>query len=1377
MTTNATLQQPEPQTVEDALQQAIALHQAGRLEDAVRSYLAILQTRPNHPEANFNLGVLAVETRHFAAALPYFNAALDADPARGQFWLGYIEALFQAGQQDDARQVLTLARQQGLQGNDVDALAARLDSAPPTQQSTTGHPRASREAAPVASNKKSVRHRKKQPDPRELDSLFTAFRDGRYAEVASLARTMTEQFPQHEFGWKTLGVVYMQMGRYTDALAPMKKAAALSPNDVETHYNLGVTLQGLGRLQEAEASYRKALRINPHYVDALCNLGVALHNLGHLEDAEKNLQKAVRIKPDYAEAHNNLGSTLKELGRLDEAEASCRQALQLQPHNAAAHINLGNVLQALGRLDEAESSYRQALEISPDSAGTHRNLGNVLREKNCLAEAEASFGRALRINPDDAGAHNNLGITLQGLGRLDEADAHFQIALHINPDDARTHDNRGNLLCYLGRLNEAESSYRKALQIAPGEAAMHVNLGKVLMHLSRREEAEASFRRALEISPHDIEIHNHLGRALQDQGRLEEAETCFRSILRTHPDNAGAITNLGHVLLSLGRSDETEACFRKALRINPDHAPLHSNLLYFLLLSSTADGESVFSEHAGFGEQFEPCLRPHWPEHTQSRDPERCLQIGFVSADLYNHAVASFVEPVLAHLSGFPQYSLHAYYNNSINDEVTRRLRSNFAHWHPVSGMPDAELAEKIRADGIDILIDLSGHTAHNRLLAFARKPAPVQASWIGYPGTTGLRAVDYYFADRFLLPPGQFDDQFTEKIVRLPANAPFLPYEHAPPVNALPALSNGHVTFGSFNRPDKLSREVIALWSQLLRALPDARMLLGAMPEEGQYDTLIEWFAEEGIARDRLDFHPRSSMETYLRLHQQVDICLDTFPYNGGTTTHHALWMGVPTITLAGQSMPGRVGTAILSRVGLQDFAVECAEDFVAQGVYWADNLSSLAELRTGLRDHLARSPLRKPELLAAGLNDALRTMWRRWCAGLPAETFEVPWQDMDSPTGNTHMTAPLNKPSTINVTRPLLPPLEEFIPYLEKIWESKWLTNNGPFHEQFERALCDYLGVKHISLFANGTLALVTALQALRVTGEVITTPYSFVATAHSLLWNGIKPVFVDVDPITLNLDPDKIEAAITPQTTAIMPVHCYGRPCDVVRIQEIADNYRLKVIYDAAHAFGVQCQGESVLNHGDLSVLSFHATKVFNTFEGGAIVCQDAKTKRHIDHLKNFGFVDEVTVVASGINGKMSEVNAAFGMLQLKGIDEALRQRQAIDARYRAGLAGVDGIHCLGTAGEESRNYSYFPIMVRPGYPLSRDALYQKLRDNGVHARRYFYPLISDFPMYRGMPSAVHANLPVAGKAAEQVICLPIYPGLAGEQIDFVIGLIAS
>ena len=361
--------------------------------------------------------------------------------------------------------------------------------------------------------------------------------------------------------------------------------------------------------------------------------------------------------------------------------------------------------------------------------------------------------------------------------------------------------------------------------------------------------------------------------------------------------------------------------------------------------------------------------------------------------------------------------------------------------------------------------------------------------------------------------------------------------------------------------------------------------------------------------------------------------------------------------------------------------------------------------------------------------------------------------------------------------VTQPYLPPLEEFVPYLEQIWANKVLTNGGPFHQQLERALCEHLGVEHIALFTNGTIALVTALQALRITGEVITTPYSFVATSHSLLWNGIKPVFVDVDPNTVNLDPAKIEAAITPQTTAIMPVHCYGHPCDVDAIQKIADNYNLKVIYDAAHAFGVRCHCGSVLKHGDLSVLSFHATKVFNTFEGGAIVCPDAKMKTRIDQLKNFGYVDEVTVVAPGINGKMSEFNAALGLLQLKYIDQALAARRKIDATYRQQLKGVKGIRCLNDAGESVANYAYFPILVEADYPISRDDLYQKLKDNSIHPRRYFYPLISDFPMYRGLPSAQRGNLPVAAAAAQQALCLPIYPDLETAVVNDIVDMIAT
>lgn len=369
------------------------------------------------------------------------------------------------------------------------------------------------------------------------------------------------------------------------------------------------------------------------------------------------------------------------------------------------------------------------------------------------------------------------------------------------------------------------------------------------------------------------------------------------------------------------------------------------------------------------------------------------------------------------------------------------------------------------------------------------------------------------------------------------------------------------------------------------------------------------------------------------------------------------------------------------------------------------------------------------------------------------------------------------MDNKKTIYVTQPHLPPLEEFIPYLEQIWKDKILTNNGPFHKQLENALCEYLGVKHLALFTNGTIALVTALQALRITGEVITTPYSFVATAHSLIWNNIKPVFVDINPKTCNLDQNRIEEAITPQTSAILPVHCYGNPCAVERIQEIADTYGLKVIYDAAHAFGVTYKGESLLKHGDLSVLSFHATKVFNTFEGGAIVCADAKTKQRIDYLKNFGFANETTVTAPGINGKMSEINASFGILQLNHVGNAINRRKQIEQRYRNELADIKGLNILPPPLDTEGNASYFPVFIGPEYPISRDDLYQRLKNAGINGRRYFFPLISDLPIYQGLPSAVPDNLPQAQKAANQVLCLPIHSGLRDEEFERITAVIKN
>ncbi len=363
------------------------------------------------------------------------------------------------------------------------------------------------------------------------------------------------------------------------------------------------------------------------------------------------------------------------------------------------------------------------------------------------------------------------------------------------------------------------------------------------------------------------------------------------------------------------------------------------------------------------------------------------------------------------------------------------------------------------------------------------------------------------------------------------------------------------------------------------------------------------------------------------------------------------------------------------------------------------------------------------------------------------------------------------------ITVTSPLLPPLEEFMPYLQDIWDRKWITNNGKYHQELEAKLCEYLGVKYISLFTNGTLPLITAFQALDIhEGEVITTPYSFVATTHAIWWNGLKPVFVDIDPETGNINPELIERAITPRTRAIMPVHVYGNPCDTTAIKEIADRHGLKVIYDAAHAFGVEVDGKSILNAGDISTLSFHATKTYNTVEGGALICHSAEMKQHIDHLKNFGFANEVEVMAPGINSKMDEIRSAYGLLNLRHVNAAIEARKRVDTRYREALADIKGLRLFPMRQDVRYNYSYFPIFIdAEEYGMTRDALYYKMKEDGVLGRRYFYPLISDFEPYKELPSAAAQNLPVATRMADQVICLPMHHSLSEEDVEHVINFV--
>ena len=979
---DSTSQVPDSPPLEDLFRQALKYHKSGNLFEAGSIYQAILQAHPEHAEANYNLGLIAVEAGHPEAGLPYFEAALNTDPTCQYFWLSYIDALSLTGKSDEAQSVLSLAREHGLSGDKVEALAARLTSNTSAASETIA---TSHENSAVSGPEVSLQRE-------EMLALLSMHSQNNYVELERLAQLATRRCPKDPFGWKMLGIASQSLGDDRAAIPPMLSAIELDPYDVESHYNLGVIFQNIDQFESAASCYQQALALNPRYIDAALNLGVTYHRLGKLEEAEKFLRQAIEIRPDFVMALGNLAVTLQSLEKNDEAEVCLRRIIEITPGDAIAYNNLGVLLQKQERHAESAVYFEKALDNAPEYVDAHANLAISLNKQDRLSDAEASMRLALRGRPNDAKLHNNLALMLQAQGKLDEADEAMQQALQISAKDIEVLGNRANLLRHMGRLDQAAACYREAIHLSPDNADLLNHLGGVCYQLRNYDSAEICQREALQLAPEREDISTALGITHFFQGKLDLAQARFTKLLEKLPDNPSVLHNLGLVLQALGRLDEAVGYFRKAHQLVPNNATFHSTWLYCLLLGESNDIDLVNQEHFRFGEQFEPPFQEHRIQHAETDNPRRPLRVGFVSADLCNHAVFNFLEPVLNHINQHSDITLHAYYNNYVNDSESRHLKNYFNHWSDIANLPDYPLAKQIHEDNIDILIDLSGHTAGNRLLTFAFKPAPVQVSWIGYPATTGLRTMDYYLADRYLLPPDRFDDQFTEKIARLPAAAPFIPHAHAPAINALPALENGYLTFGSFNRPNKLSRNVIAVWARILHELPDAKMRIGGLAQENSCQHIFQWFTDEGIAPERLTLLPRAGMYQYLQHHHQIDICLDTFPHNGGTTTHHALWMGVPTLTLAGTNLVGRVGTAILSHAGLQAFIAESPNELVELALYWSNHLAELASLRTNMREQLQNSSLRNPEIVARCLVTALRTMWERRCTGLPPESFEVP-------------------------------------------------------------------------------------------------------------------------------------------------------------------------------------------------------------------------------------------------------------------------------------------------------------------------------------------------------------------------------------------------
>jgi predicted O-linked N-acetylglucosamine transferase (SPINDLY family) len=771
---------------------------------------------------------------------------------------------------------------------------------------------------------------------------------------------------------------HYQAGRWQQAEQLYLQILQTDPHQVDALHLLGVIAGQTGRLDQAADYLQAALRQRPDLAAAHGNLGNVFSAQRKLPEAAACYEQAVRLQPDSAVAHNNLGNALREQGRPAEAVPHLQQALRLRPDFAPAHHNLGLAFQAQGKPDEAEASYREAVRLHPDYAEAHFHLGITLLEKGQPAAAATHLQQAVRIKPDYAEAHHSLGIAFNAQGNVAEAAAHFRRALDYRPDYAEAHVNLGNALAKQGRPEEAVGCFQQALRCRPEFAAAHNNLGNALLELGLWAEAGASLRQALRIQPDYAEAHYNLGIVLWRQRRLEEAVASYEHALRLRPDYAEAYQNIGNARKDQGRLDDALAAFRNALRLKPDAAHIHSNLILTLNYHPGYDARAIYEECRRWERQHAGPLQERTRPPAPLPDPHRRLRVGYVSPDFREHVDASFTIPLLAH-HDHRQFEVFCYSGVARPDAVTERLRGYADVWRSTAGLSDEQLADLVRGDRIDVLVDLKSHTANNRLLTFARKPAPVQVTWLAYPGTTGLSAMDYRLTDPYLDPPGLFDAFYSEQSVRLPETFwCYDPRADQPAVNELPAREAGRVTFGCLNNFCKVNDGCLALWAGVLRAVPEARLLLFAPPGRAREHVLAR-LGQEEIAPSRVEFVDKQPRTEYFRLYHRIDVGLDPFPYNGGTTSLDALWMGVPVLTLVGRTVVGRAGWSQLCNLGLRELAAETPEQYVARAAGLAGDLPRLRELRATLRQRMRQSPLMDGAWFARHLEEAYRLMGRR--------------------------------------------------------------------------------------------------------------------------------------------------------------------------------------------------------------------------------------------------------------------------------------------------------------------------------------------------------------------------------------------------------------
>jgi len=772
-----------------------------------------------------------------------------------------------------------------------------------------------------------------------------------------------------------------QAGRYDDAAASCRKLLRRDPQHVDALHLLGLAARARGQLDEARQALEQVVRLRPQFAEALGNLGMVYAEAGLLNDSRVAYEQTLALKPGLAEVWFNLGNVCRAMGDLEGAAASYRAALARAPL-AGAQQNLGLVLQALGDRAGSLAAFRAAQALAPGSPVLMHQLGAALQAAGVLEEAILWLSRAVHAQADWPEALNDLGNALNDFGRVAEAAACYQQALQLKPEMQEALNNLGNALRTLGQPREAEQCFRRALKVNPDFAEAWLNLGIVVKNASRADEALFCFRQALNKKPEMVHAYNNLGVVLTERGHHAEAIAALEQALQLDAGFAEAWNNLGNVYKNAGELEPAMEAFAKAVELRPDYAGAHSNFLFTLNFVDGLAPAQIAGAHRDWG------LRHGNPAqiYAHERRPaerNRRLKIAYVSPDFRQHACAFFIEPLLREHHR-EVVEVYAYVEIAQPDAVTARLQSLVDVWRNTTGLPDEQVAAAIHADGIDVVIDLAGHSANNRLRALALKPAPVQLTYLGYPATTGLTAIDWRLTDAIAEPPGQSEQSYTERLYRLPHSLwCYQPLPDMATPGPPPALARGKLNFGSFNSYTKVGPRVVALWAAVLQSVPDSTITLITVPAGAAQEALWQRFEDLGVARERVQLHDRLPRGRYLALFDEVDIALDPFPCNGGTTTCDALWMGLPVVTLIGQSFLSRASLSVLTAAGYPQFAAKDEADYVARCVALAKDLPALAALRGELRTRLAASPLLDAPAFAADVEAAYRALWQDWCDG----------------------------------------------------------------------------------------------------------------------------------------------------------------------------------------------------------------------------------------------------------------------------------------------------------------------------------------------------------------------------------------------------------